>query len=59
MGIFTYKEVQDMLFKEKKKHQDLLESSNPQVNKEYSRYAVFIITDLQKDFKRLFFKKYK
>ena len=58
MGIFTYKEIQDKLFREKKKHQDILQSSNPQINKTYSRHAVYVITDLQRDFKKLFLKKY-
>ena len=58
MGVFTYKEIQDMLFKEKKKHQDLLNSTSAQVNKNYSRYAVFVITDLQKQIKERYIKKY-
>ena len=58
MGVFTYKEVQDMLFKEKKRHQERLDSTNAQVNKDYSRHAIFIIGDLQKDFKKLFMDKY-
>ena len=47
-----------MLFKEKKKHQDLLDSNSPQANRDYSRYAVFIIGDLQRDFKKLYIEKY-
>jgi hypothetical protein len=58
VGVFTYKEIQDMLFKEKKKHQDILDSSNAQTNKTYSRNAIFVITDLQKQIKKNFIKKY-
>lgn len=58
MGVFTYREVQDVLFKEKRRHQDLLDSDSAQVNRDYSRYAIFVIGDLQKDFKRLFVGKY-
>jgi hypothetical protein len=58
VGVFTYKEVQDTLFKEKKRHQERLKSSSPQVDKEYSRHAIFVISDLQKDFKKLFTDKY-
>tara|TARA_B100000959_G_C14970515_1_gene619488 strand:- start:2147 stop:2326 length:180 start_codon:yes stop_codon:yes gene_type:complete len=58
VGVFTYKEIQDMLFKEKQKHQDVLDSANAQIDRDYSRHAVFIITDLQKQIKKDFIKKY-
>ena len=59
MGVFTYKEVQDMLFKEKRRHQELLKADDAQVNRDYSRYAIFVIGDLQKDLKKLFISKYR
>ena len=58
MLYLSYKEVQDMLFKEKRKHQELLDKKGSQINKDYSRYAIFVISDIQRDFKKLFIKKY-
>jgi hypothetical protein len=58
VGILTYKEVQNVLFKEKRRHQEILKSASPQVDKSYSRHAIFVISDLQKDFKKFFIAKY-
>lgn len=55
----SYSEIMNLINKEAERHQERLKESSPQVNKDYSRHAIFAIRGLEKEVRRHFAKKYK
>ena len=59
MMYLSYEEIMNLIKKEAKKHQDRLEESNPQVDKDYPRHAVYVLRDLEKEVRKYLAKKYR
>ena len=55
----SYGEIVNLINKDISKHKELLKSDNPQVDKGYSRYAVFALRDFEKEVRAHLAKKYK
>ena len=59
MMYLSYHEIINLMNREREKHREILKDSSPQANKEYSRNALFVIRDLEKEIRKHLAKKYK
>lgn len=55
----SYSEIMNLINKERVKHQEILKEGGSQINKEYSRYAIFVMRDFEKEIRGYLAKKYK
>ena len=54
----SYEEIINLINKEKRKHQEILKQDSPQTNKGYSRDAIFVMRDFEKEIRKYLAKKY-